>query len=630
MLPAVALLELAYLDKKLTLRETIGLSLLMQGSAFAIFDGDKQKNIFMSSNGITSAVIAVGATSCQIVFLKVLQRTHAKSDDLLATLSLSSAGLMLILFPFIDSKLAGMDVGSTIRALAHYGGLEWTLIAVSCAAAAGTNLSQFVIVDMLTPLTFQILSQLKTLGIFFAGFCLGEYVGPLRQVGVLLGVLGSVLYSFICLQGCGLHSLGYLVAPMSWRKSCVCLLAVIFAIFTESFLLMHHHSHNVKSIKNVSSEIDSVQYSKASCIGFSGPLRPNNSHFARQDDRSEAYALRSCKLSSVCVTKEARRLEYFSDLQHGGGLAREAQDLLVGGPIASLTATVLNKKENIAHQEPIFLDVHDAEWPQSATMILEPTVLFRSVNSNNFGHIMLDDALSIARIASDFGLSWTKIRPLSFVELSSLENELYEVLPFKRALSWSSIFADSNSSYVCFRELLVGTARYGIHNVNASLDFAPSVTGTILDMKESILHKLEITPNEVDVRRLIMMVKTEGRGSVTNYDELFAAVEQYNINVSMIDPQEATRKEQVKLISEASIFMTPNGGISFNAMFLPPSAHIVVIGNGDSCIRDHALWAVLPNPVHCIPGSMDDMQPTQVQIHRWKECVSDIIKYMSR
>ena len=242
-LPAVALLELAYLDKKLSLRETIGLSLLMQGSAFAVFDGDKQENIFMSSNGITSAVIAVGATSCQIVFLKVLQRTRAKSDNLLATLSYSSAGLMLILFPFIDSKLAGMDVGGTIRALAHYGGDEWTLIAISCAAAAGTNLSQFVIVDMLTPLTFQILSQLKTLGIFVAGFCLGEYVGPLRQVGVLLGVLGSVLYSFICLEGCGSHSLRYLVAPMSWRKSCVCLLVVIFAIFTESFLLMHHDSH---------------------------------------------------------------------------------------------------------------------------------------------------------------------------------------------------------------------------------------------------------------------------------------------------------------------------------------------------------------------------------------------------
>ncbi|MDA9766560.1 hypothetical protein N9D08_00890 [bacterium] len=289
-LPAVALLELAYLDKKLSLREMIGLSLLMQGSAFAVFDGDKQKNIFVSSNGITSAVIAISATSCQIVFLKVLQRTHAKSDDLLATLSFSSAGLMLILFPFIDSKLAGMDVGSTARALAHYGDDEWTLIAISCVAAAGTNLSQFVIVDILTPLTFQILSQLKTLGIFVAGFCLGEYVGPLRQVGVLLGMLGSVLYSFICLEGCGSHSLRYLVAPMSWRNSCVCLLVVTFAIFTESIFLMHHLSHNaVKSMTNVSSEIDSVRCSKASCIGFSGPLRPNNSHFARQDDRSEAY-----------------------------------------------------------------------------------------------------------------------------------------------------------------------------------------------------------------------------------------------------------------------------------------------------------------------------------------------------
>ena len=55
-----------------------------------------------------------------------------------------------------------------------------------------------------------------------------------------------------------------------------------------------------------------------------------------------------------------------------------------------------------------------------------------------------------------------------------------------------------------------------------------------------------------------MMVQTEGRGAVMYYDELFAAVEQYNLNVSMIDPQEAKRKEQVKLISEASIFMTPN------------------------------------------------------------------------
>ena len=49
-------------------------------------------------------------------------------------------------------------------------------------AAAGTKPFQFVIVDMLTSLTFQILSQLKTLGLFVAGFCLGEYAGPLRQL----------------------------------------------------------------------------------------------------------------------------------------------------------------------------------------------------------------------------------------------------------------------------------------------------------------------------------------------------------------------------------------------------------------------------------------------------------------
>ena len=241
-LPAVALLEMAYLDKKLSLREAIGLSLLLQGSAFAVFDGDEHENIFISSNGITSAVIAVGATSCQIVFLKFLQKTHTNSDDLLATLSYSSAGLMLILFPFIDSKLAGSDVGSTICALVRYGDSEWALVAISCVAAAGTNLSQFVIVDMLTPLTFQILSQLKTLGLFVAGFCLGEYAGPLRQVGVLLGMLGSVLYSFACLKWCDSHSWRYLVAPMSWRKSCVWLLVVIFTIFTESYFMHHHMS----------------------------------------------------------------------------------------------------------------------------------------------------------------------------------------------------------------------------------------------------------------------------------------------------------------------------------------------------------------------------------------------------
>ena len=114
------------------------------------------------------------------------------------------------------------------------------------------------------------------------------------------------------------------------------------------------------------SKIDSVRHSEASCIGFSG--RSNNSHFVRQDDRSEVYTHRSCKLSSVCVTKEARRLEYFSDLQHSGELARQAQDLLMGEPIASLTATVLNK-DHIERQEPIFLNVLDAELPQSATIL---------------------------------------------------------------------------------------------------------------------------------------------------------------------------------------------------------------------------------------------------------------------
>ena len=54
-----------------------------------------------------------------------------------------------------------------------------------------------------------------------------------------------------------------------------------------------------------------------------------------------------------CVYQSSsRRLEYFSDLQHSGELARQAQALLMGEPI-SPTATVLNK-EHIERQELIF------------------------------------------------------------------------------------------------------------------------------------------------------------------------------------------------------------------------------------------------------------------------------------
>ena len=58
------------------------------------------------------------------------------------------------------------------------------------------NLTQYLIIGRFSPLTFQVVGQVKNIGIIIlAGVLLGEKIGVLKVVGCLLGTAGTLLYS---------------------------------------------------------------------------------------------------------------------------------------------------------------------------------------------------------------------------------------------------------------------------------------------------------------------------------------------------------------------------------------------------------------------------------------------------
>lgn len=189
-IPATVLWQIILLNKQIT-REIAGsLGLTLAGIYFA---SPPKEVAFHSYLGFLFACLAIIFASLSAVYVSINQKTLGLNPIQL----MDQQGIYLVLF-YIVSLPFSMDLNN------FYNSIDinnpsipfWILVSSLCAVL--TNLSGFFVIDALSPLTYQVLSHLKTISMMVLGVVYFQEIISIGQwIGIMLALSGISLYSYL-------------------------------------------------------------------------------------------------------------------------------------------------------------------------------------------------------------------------------------------------------------------------------------------------------------------------------------------------------------------------------------------------------------------------------------------------
>ncbi|AEC08106.1 UDP-xylose transporter 1 [Arabidopsis thaliana] len=189
-IPFTVLLETLFLNKKFSQKIKFSLFLLLVGVGIASIT-DLQLNFV----GSVLSLLAI-ATTCvgQILTNTIQKRLNVTSTQLLYQSAPFQAAILFVSGPFVDKYLTSLNVFSF-----HYSPIVVGFITLSCLIAVSVNFSTFLVIGKTSPVTYQVLGHLKTCLVLAFGYTLlHDPFTPRNIAGILIAVLGMLLYSYFC------------------------------------------------------------------------------------------------------------------------------------------------------------------------------------------------------------------------------------------------------------------------------------------------------------------------------------------------------------------------------------------------------------------------------------------------
>ncbi|VVA90433.1 unnamed protein product [Arabis nemorensis] len=189
-IPFTVLLETLFLNKKFSRKIKFSLFLLLVGVGIASIT-DLQLNFV----GSVLSLLAI-ATTCvgQILTNTIQKRLNVTSTQLLYQSAPFQAAILFVSGPFVDKYLTRLNVFSF-----HYSPIVLGFITLSCLIAVSVNFSTFLVIGKTSPVTYQVLGHLKTCLVLAFGYTLlHDPFTPRNIAGILIAVLGMLLYSYFC------------------------------------------------------------------------------------------------------------------------------------------------------------------------------------------------------------------------------------------------------------------------------------------------------------------------------------------------------------------------------------------------------------------------------------------------
>ncbi|KAI3781443.1 hypothetical protein L2E82_11458 [Cichorium intybus] len=189
-IPCTVLLETLFFSKQFSKKIRFSLSVLLMGVGIATVT-DLQLNMLGS---ILSLLAVITTCVAQIMTNTIQKKYKVSSTQLLYQSCPYQALTLFIIGPFLDALLTNKNVFAF-----KYTPLVLAFIVLSCMISVSVNFSTFLVIGKTSPVTYQVLGHLKTCLVLAFGYVLLHDPFSWRNIlGILIAVVGMVLYSYFC------------------------------------------------------------------------------------------------------------------------------------------------------------------------------------------------------------------------------------------------------------------------------------------------------------------------------------------------------------------------------------------------------------------------------------------------
>lgn len=189
-IPCTVLLETLFFSKQFSKKVRFSLTILLLGVGIATVT-DLQLNLMGS---ILSLLAIITTCVAQIMTNTIQKKFKVSSTQLLYQSCPYQALILFIVGPFLDALLTNQNVFAF-----KYTPQVLVFIVLSCLISVSVNFSTFLVIGKTSPVTYQVLGHLKTCLVLAFGYVLLHDPFSGRNIlGILIAVVGMVLYSYFC------------------------------------------------------------------------------------------------------------------------------------------------------------------------------------------------------------------------------------------------------------------------------------------------------------------------------------------------------------------------------------------------------------------------------------------------
>uniref|UniRef100_A0A2C9U3C0 Sugar phosphate transporter domain-containing protein n=2 Tax=Manihot esculenta TaxID=3983 RepID=A0A2C9U3C0_MANES len=168
----------------------LSLVILLMGVGIATVT-DLQLNVLGS---VLSMLAVVTTCVAQIMTNTIQKKFKVSSTQLLYQSCPYQALTLFVIGPFLDGLLTNKNVFAF-----KYTPQVLFFIVLSCLISVSVNFSTFLVIGKTSPVTYQVLGHLKTCLVLAFGYVLLRDPFSWRNIlGILIAVIGMVLYSYYC------------------------------------------------------------------------------------------------------------------------------------------------------------------------------------------------------------------------------------------------------------------------------------------------------------------------------------------------------------------------------------------------------------------------------------------------
>ena len=350
----------------------------------------------------------------------------------------------------------------------------------------------------------------------------------------------------------------------------------------DSYIISSTYNINGADAENLHQRRAHSAFSDVECIG--GHIYPG----LHDTDHMSGTHARTCYLQNVCFNA-LEELVLYSDPSLPSPPLSVSNGIYVDLPYEWVSLRRYEKPHRYRSARVLRQPIpNDVVWASAAVH-----VLYHQYWPENFGHVLGDDVYPAWQILHRFGLMRNDVQMLAWKpcwfsgftpdsdaaqRACRITKELFAVFSSR---PWEHLkdFIDhsrnvsgsqpASRAVVCVERLVMGHALQGMgwqganwpHFMNAF------VRGFPADVQKLRPSKMQI-----------LVIKKTNRRKITNFDEMVLHLQDtLGVNVVALEPDKLALVDQVRIVRQFPVLITPCGGISFISPFLYPGSSVIFI-----------------------------------------------------